>query len=295
MARYYYRGTSLSSAVEEELGDGRIDGFEANIYRGELDMHDPQATVTRGTPVEDIQWFTPEGEDRGYLTETQGVTGGLTNLLGAAIGFASGVPLVLYLRRSALNGTAATVRYGLDWFDGHEGALAWVYGRAVDGEIRTPTEGLMGLTTMTESGPEVWEWGHRQLDATAMTYDDEHEAVVFADHIDIADACESVAITLEGRRSPAQALATFDGYHAGYGADRETDISRWSDEELLATLHREVRAAVPQPINDLWTLNLSTHVMESVRAVPEEAFDFAYSDGQFLRDYDAVPDYLLGR
>jgi len=293
MTDYLYRGTSLTAANNEEFANGRIEGYEVNIYRGRLDMFDPQETVARGTSIKDVQWWKPKGEDRGYLKETQGVTGGLSDIIGTAIGFSSGVPLVLYLNRRALNGTGAKIRYGYDWFDHYEGALAWVYGRSVSGEIRTMDNGLMGLTTETPQGPQVWEWGHRDLNGAAMAYEDEQEVLVMDDHIDIAGACESVALILEGRRTPTQALATFDGYHAGFGGDGE-DTSRWRTERVLDTLHHEIQQNSAMRIDDLWTINLTTAMLEKANVVPRNSFDFAYNGTRVIENYDAVPSYLMG-
>ena len=294
MPDYYYRGTSLSSAITGELGSGRIDGYTANIYRGDLDTVTPQATVARETPVDQLPWWTPKGEDRPYLTETQGITGGLTQLIGTAVGFSTGVPVVLYLRESGLNGTPTPVRYGYDYFDSIEGAAQWVYGESVTGEVRTVEDGLIGLTTTTADGPVIWEWGQRDLNESLRVYEDEREALVLADHIDIAPACAAVAIVLEGRRTPAQALATFDGYHAGFGSDG-TDISRWSETEQLEQLHEEVQSAVPATIPDLWTINLTSTIPGRVNDLQFRAFDYAYQPGRGRLNHGETPDHLLGR
>lgn len=295
MVRYLYRGTSLSKANEEEFYDGRIDGFTANIYRGRLDTESPNATQPRGVSLQSLPWWTDGGRvEDPILREEQGVTGGLTNVIGTAIGFSTGVPLVIYLKESSLNGTGHRVRYGYDWFDANPGALAWVYGESVDGEVRTEREGLIGLTTMGEGGPKVWVWGDRDLDSSTKTYEDEREVLVMEDHIDITGAIESVVVMLEGRRTPTQALAAFDGYHAGFGDADETDTSRWAEERVFSTLHDEVQREAAMALNDLWILDLRTQMMGSFREIPPDTVDAAY-DGETVYDGpDAIPGYLLG-
>lgn len=294
MTSYLYRGTSLSAANEEEFGDGRIHGFEANIYRGEFQPEGLHSTIARGTPLDDLPWRRPDPDMTPYLEEDQGVTGGLTNVIGTAIGFSTGIPLVLYLRESSLNGGGRPIRYGYEWFNATPGALAWVYGTSVSGEIRGVNEGLLGLTTMTESGPQVWEWGKRDLDGAGMAYEDEREVLVMDDDIRVAGSMESVALMLEGRRTPTQALATFDGYHAGFGDDG-VDTSRWPARQVLETVYDEMHAKAEVSLPDLWIVNLSTSIMGSMPRIPEEAFDFAYNGRAVIEDYDAVPDHILGR
>lgn len=295
MSSYVYRGVSMKAALDQELGPGVIEGHTSTIRKGKLDVENPQATVARGTPVDELNWWMPEGEDRPFLVEKQGVTGGLTHVLGTAISFSNPpVPLVFYLKESRLNGTAARVRYAYDWFDSYPAALDWVYGQSVSGEVRTLDEGLMALTTETANGPEIWEWGHDQLGGSAMAYEDERELLVFADHIDVAPCCDGVAIVFEGTRNPTTSLASFEGYHAGYETEG-VDVSLWSRERRLDALHAKVREASNQPISNLWTINLSTTLMSKLHEIPESAFDYAYDGQRVIEDYDEVPDWLLGR
>lgn len=285
----------MKAALDEELGRGVVSGHTSTEYRGELDMHNPDATVARGTPVDEIQWWLPDPDAQPYMTKEHGVTGGLTSTLGAAIRFSNPpIPMVFYLKERGLNGTPTPINYSYDWFDSHPGGLDWVYGESVSGEVRTLSEGLMGLTTETETGPEVWEWGRDDLQRTAMTYEDESELLVFSDHIDISPCCDGVAIILQGTRNPQTAIAGFDGYHAGFGSDGQ-DVSRWSDERILETIHAKVREESAQPIDTLWTINLTSTLMESMREIPPEIFDYAYDGSRMIEEYDEVPQWLLGR
>lgn len=297
MTNYLYRGTSLSQANEEEFADQRIDGDTSTLYKGRLDMHNPHATVPRETPVQDIDWYRPDGVDPedAYLTDQQGVTGGVTGTIGTAIQFTDGIPIVLYLRESALNGTGVGVRYNYDFFDAHPGALAWVYGRSVSGEVHAEDEGLIGLTTQTAGGPAVWEWGRVNLNQEAAVYEDEREVLVFEDSIDIAGACAAVAITLEGRRTAKQALATFEGYHASPFADAsDGNVNRMRDSDVLPALHSAFHGESAMQIDNLVTINLSKSIMGRLHQIPEGAFEWAYTDTSGFVGYDEVAPFLLG-
>lgn len=294
-----YRGTSLSSAVEAELDTGKIEGFTHNIYEGELDMHDPQSTVARQTPVSELQWWTPEGFDADerdpYMTKTQPVTGGVTNRIGTAIGFSGGVPIVFYLQEGSLKPNPTPVRYGYDWFDSYRGGLAWVMGKNITGEVRGANEGLIALTTSTADGPKVWHWGKHELERRTRDHDDERELLARSEAIDISDACKGVAIMLEGRRTPTQALATFDGYHAGFGDETEINTGRWKETRVLETLHEEVRQKAKMPVPNLYTVNLTTQMLGSYREVPAEGYDYAYTEAEGRMDYEETPSFILGR
>ena len=220
MTETLYRGTTLTSALLNELGTGSISGSRFEIYKGRIAAENPGKAAAKGVSVDDIDWWTPEGFDGDpYLTETVDIVGGLSDSIGTAIGFARGVPIVFYLDRSKLSRTPTPVQYRLDWFDRTPGALAWV--SEEDGEVRGEDAGLFGLTTNTENGPQVWEWGDT-LASTATTYQDESEQLAFTRELDVSGAIMAAAVMLEGRRTVKQALATFDGYHAGFGGDDET-------------------------------------------------------------------------
>lgn len=295
----YYRGTSLRDAREKELQDGMKDGFTFNIHKGRLDMHDPQSTVAAGTPLEEIQWWTPEGEDRGYLTEQQGVTGGFTHTFGSAVGFAAGdVPLVFYFTPGGFNGTDRTIRYTYDFFDSTPGALAWVEGvgkGSATGEIHAMDEGLMGLTI--EGAPGHYQldrhWGHEDMRSLARRHEGETEVVMMESEADVQAAMDTVAVFLEGLHEPGRALAAFDGYSSGFG-DPGEDVSRMGDEELLSNLHAEVRAASNIPLPDLWTVSVDTRVMDDVPNVAPRDVDIAYDGTTVYEDGEDIPQYLLG-
>lgn len=284
-----YRGVSLTKALSVELATGIVSGHTVSLYKGRLDTPNPNAHVSRGTPVEELAWWKPEGmeDEDGYFTETQGVTGGFTHTVGAAIGFG---PIVMYFDRL---GSGGRINYNYRYFDATPGALAWVYGDNIEGEVRDQEHGLIGLTSMGDSGPVVWRWGEDELRRDAMQYQDEREALVWDDEVDISRTLSTVAIVLEGRRTPTQMLANFDGYHAGY-ADEGENTARWSTEKTLATLHDEFRSRAGVDIPELWTINLNSTLMEKFARVPESAFDFAYDGEAIYDEYDAVPTRLLG-
>jgi hypothetical protein len=298
MSRWLYRGTSLNDAREKELATGKKDGYTFSIHRGRLDMHDPQATVPAGTPLEEIEWWRPEGEDRGYLTDQQGVTGGFTSTLGSAVGFASGdVPLVFYFQSGGFNGTDMPVRYKYDFFDSFPGVAAWVEGvgrGTATGEVHAEEEGLMALTVGDEEGhPQLDRyWGHEDMRGLARRHEGESEVVVMDSEADVERAVQTVAIFLEGLHEPGRALASFDGYSAGY--DEGEDVGRMGDEELLSNLHTEVRAASNIDIPDLWTVSVDTRVMDDVPNVAPGQVDIAYDGATVYEDGDAIPQHLLG-
>ncbi len=294
MPNYLYRGTTLNAANEAEFANQRIEGFTAEIYRGIVPDEQVHKTVPKGTPVDELPWEDPSGNPGEPLATEQGVTGGLSDVIGTGIGFASGaVPLVFYLHERSLNGTGTRVRYTYDFFSSMPGALAWVYGGIAKGEIHTESEGLLGITSHDEGTPVVWEWGHDDIRRKTMQYEEENEVLVFEDHIDISGAVESTAIVLEGRRDPAAALGAFDGYHAGFGDEGES-VARWSDEEIATALHREVRESAEAPLSDLWTLNLNSSMQEKLNVIPRDDFEWAFDGDRIIEDYDAVPQHLMG-
>jgi hypothetical protein len=292
---YYYRGTSLSAANAEEFANGRIEGTETTVYAGELLDDWRQYGVTAGHSLEDVPWWSPEGEDRQYLQSDVGVTGGLTTSIGTAIGFSNGIPTVLYVNERKLNGRDSPVRYGKDYFDSMKGALGWVTGASVSGEIHDRTDGVVGLTTETEEGTVVKYWGTREMANRARQHQDEFEALVFEDHIDIVDAMDSVGLWMEGAVGPRNVLNSFDGYSTYSEGGDDVDFSEWLLSDILDALYREYRRRAATDIEDLWLFNLDTTLMGSYTEVPVGDVAWAYDGSVLYQDMDRVPDYLLGR
>lgn len=293
MGDYYYRGTSLTAASEQELATGEVSGFTTTLYKGEFRSQYPDAAVARETPVRDLPWWTPEGhEGTGYITETQPVTGGLTNTLGTAVGFARGIPLVFYIDQSAVRG--GPVQYRKDYFDAQPGALAWVYGDNISGEVRSPQGDLYGLVSETSTGPVVWRWGVDQLRTDARQYQDEREVIALTDAISLPRTASAVALVFEGPRTPQTVLANLDGYHAGWGDEDEVDVTRWSDEEVLAELHAIVRNSGEYVPPRIYSVGLGVRLMEKFANIPLDGVSFTY-DGQELVDGpDGVPEWVFG-
>lgn len=296
---YYYRGTSLTDAADRELGTGRLDGATFTMYKGEIREPDRSKTIPRGTPVADLPWWTPEGhpeDDAGHRTETVAVTGGLTHTLGTAIGFATGLPLVFYYDRSAL-GRSMAVSYDEAFFEDVPGALAWVTGAGTTGEIRSFQGDLYGLTR-APSEPSVDaavdEWFGTGLRTRARRHRDEREVLVRESSIDVAQACEAIAIVTEGGIDPQTVLAQQDGYHAGFGDADATDIARWSDEEILAELAQMVRDAAQGKSPTVYGIGLDTRMMEKFPGVPDDDIAWVYDGDRVSDDPNAVPGFLLG-
>jgi len=290
MSNILYRGTSLSGAIKEELGPGVVYGDTFDIFEGRLQDGEASKTVAKQTPVDELNWWTPEGFDgTPYMTDTQSVTGGFSRLIGTAIGFSNGVPIVLYLDESNISASLTPIRYNLGFFDHYDGSFAWV--AEEDGEVRDEDGGVVGLTTDSASGPVIWDWG-TSLERSARQYEEESELIASTEQVDVSGAIKSVAIMLEGRRTPSQALATFPGYHAGFG-DSGENIGRWSEVEVLEELHRKVKERAQMPNLDLVTVNLTTNVMEKVSYLDDTGFDYAYIDGE-RKPHDETPEYLLG-
>lgn len=297
MARYIYRGTSLSAAAEQELGEGYIEGFEYDVYTGILDKNDVDSTEPRGTLVEDLPWADPEGNPGEPLRQTQGVTGGMSNRLGTAIGFSGGVPIVLYLAEGRLNGQTVQVRYNYGWFETYEGALPWVEGSPVTGEIRDQEAGLVGIFTDNDGERRVWKWGTDELQQSVWAYDDEREYLVFTDRVDISPALTGVVVWLEGGRTVTQALSALSGYHGGFGgfdAGDATDVSSWSDEKKYRTLHEEVQKRSNHRIGNLYTVLHGQHVMNSVSTIPSDGFVEAYDGDRIIEDQSELPRWVFG-
>jgi len=282
-----FRGLALSTALSNELSTGAVNGQTVSLYKGRLDHPSAEATITRGEPLEQVPWWVPEGmeDEPGHLTETVGMTGGFTPTIGSALAFG---PVILFL--DGVSGSR--VRYSYRYFNNTPGALAWVYGDNIEGEIRAEDEGLVGLTSMGSGGPVVWRWGRDDLERDAMTYEDEDEVLVPTAKVDIGRSLETVMLVLEARRTPASMLATFEEYSAGFGSGE--DVSRWSTGEVLGTLHEEIERRSAVDIPEMWTLNLSTTCLEKMGRIQPDGFDYAY-DGEIIYDeHSAVPDRLLG-
>lgn len=290
-----YRGTSLTAANAAEFGIGKTTGFEANIYSGRLDTETPNAHRPRGMPIDELPWWTPdETVEKGYLTETQGVVGGITPNLGTAIQFSEGIPIVLYLDESAAS--PARVSYNYQWFDSMPGALAWVAGGQVDGEIRTHDEGLVGLSTTGENDqPLVHSWSQDDMQSKSVQYVDEREWLVFDESVDVSGAIEAVATVIESSRGPKSVLAGMDGYHAGYrDYPDKVDVSEYSDREALLQIHTEISDQFATPIDNYWVVLLSSRLLEGFESVPADTFEVACDGQRCVTEVSDLPGYLLG-
>lgn len=291
-----YRGLTLDEANESEFPDRVIRGAEYDIYYGRLEGQKPDATIARLTPVEELSWWDDGGRvDDPILRKTQGITGGMTHTIGTAIGFSGDIPIVLCLDESALNGSAMPVDYRRSWFDSVEGALAWVQGGQISGEVRTEDEGLIGLTTDTEFGPAVWEWGRDRVRATSMQYYGEHESIVRSSSVDIEGALMDVVTYLESQRSPKQVLSLFEKYTASPRYEDGIDISEWSDEEIMRALYQSIRDRANDPLENYWLVVLDSVIMDDVWQIPRDTFVRAYDGSSFYTDPDDIPPHLLGR
>jgi hypothetical protein len=289
---YLYRGVTLEQALVNEFGKGEISGVESMVYSGRLTEDSDSIHAARGTPLEELPWWVPEGsEDKGYHGEATSVTGGVTDRIGTAYNFSGGIPLVLFLDERSIS--AAQIRYDIRSFDGMEGVFPWVYGESVNGEIRDMEEGLVGLTTMTETGPAVWRWGRETLKRDAMQYEDERELIALSDGIPVEGPLEDVVIPAQGRQGPNRLLADFDGYYSGYRDQDATDVSQFSTEEAAARLRDEVAATLPDWAPDVWVVGLEKSMLEHFWEIHEETFGWAY-DGERMYDYSTVPDRFVG-
>lgn len=294
MSDYLYRGTSLTGENQSVYEDGIREGITANIYKGELDTEYPQQTQPRDLPIEELPWWKPEGEHRGYFTEQTGVTGGLTHTLGTAIGFSTGIKTVLYLRERDLNGTGITVRYGYDFLDSVEGAATYIFGDSIDGEIRTINDGLIGLTTMGDQGPKLWYWGKDDINSRVMGWQDEREVLVLDDHADLGRALESVAIFGENQVTANRLLANMDGYYSGYGSDGGIDVSGLDHRQAARHLHDAYQSEAKRDLADLWYIYLDKTILGDFGHIPEDTFGFAFDGDEFYEERSSVPAHLLG-
>jgi hypothetical protein len=291
VSNYVYRGSSFKKLQGQEFSTGEIEGHTASIFRGRLDTETPHATVPRGTPVEDLPWWVPEGiEDKGYVVEEKGVTGGLTRTLGTAINFG---PVVLFLNQRDMRHTPVQVSYNYGFFDGYEGALSWVKGGNVGGEIHTEEEGLIGLVTETETGWTVTDWGKNQMEVLSMRHTDERELLAAQDSISVDRSLESVGMYLQSRRSVTRMLADQPGYHSGTRRGDGIDASAMDESEAARRLHELIQGRANRHLPDFWLVVLNSKMMEHFHEVPEGTFEYATDGTSIVADRARVPGHLL--
>jgi len=295
MSRYYYRGSSWSDSKDAELGVGKVLGDTYTIYAGVFDDNVLYKPVAPGRGVEELPWFTPEGFDgTPYIERRRGVTGGLTESVGTAMGFASGIQLVFYINQSSLNGRSARVQYKREWMTEFEGALAHIVGEEVSGEIHDQDTGVVGLTREDAYGPVVQHWGPDSLDGMAMAVEEEREVIVQAPSIDLTPCCDAIAIVQMGRVTPQKQLLTLDGAGINTLPESAYPVNELNTEEAQDLLHQEIRERAAIDPQGLISLNLSTTDVSTVGVIPESAFEYAYTQQDGFLDYDEAPGYLLG-
>jgi hypothetical protein len=277
MSNYMYRGGSLSGFNDSEFVTGEIKGREFTIYKGEI--RDPPAEVPKGTPVDQLPWWSPEGfEDEPYFTETAGVTGGVTYNIGTAINFGSGLPMVLFLNES--NFSCSRVSYGYDFADSVPGAAAWVLGDFTEGEVRTPEHGLLGIVESGESGPQIGDWGKRAITTGLQGFVEERECLVHSSSINVDRSLDHVVSYVTPSAIPRYVRGT-----------SVNDSPRDVVPELWGSI---VADAVRDIADEFWVAALNTTLLEQVREIAPRAIDFAY-DGERVYDSGEVPEFILGR
>jgi hypothetical protein len=295
MSPYYYRGTSWSMSRTMEFRKGIVKGNTYNIYAGQFDDNDLYKHIPSGTSVEDLPWFEPEGNDiKPYIERRRGVTGGLTESLGTAAGFASGIQIVFYIEQSRISGRAARVIYDRDWMTDFEGALAHIAGPETTGEVHDTREGIVGLTSTTPSGDVLESWGVDELARQSTSLEEEREVIVQERQIDLSPCCDAIAILQLGRVTPNAQLEKLRTTGGRNIRNPPTPASELTEEEAQFTLHKEIRERSAIDPQLLITLNLSTRDISLVDTIPESAFSYAYTQDDGMMEYDEVEPFVLG-
>lgn len=277
-----YRGTSFEMAKDAEFSDGQVRGRQIDLVTGFIDPDDVDEDWAGGV-VDDLPWEL--GPDYGSAS----IVGGLSNRLGAAASFAAGgIPLVFHFREGQLP-TIRSVRYEYDWFNGVEGAMAWVDGVAT-GELRI-NEDLRGLL-VDEGDAQRIRYYENGVRDRARQYNEEMEQIITGnDRVDISGATRAVVSYIN---RPVAALASRPGY-ARLDTKMTTDetiVGDWSDERALRELFDIVNEAAPEWA-EVWVAQINKVLaMERWGFQPEWVDRVIGPEGEM--DGSQAPEWLLG-
>lgn len=278
---HLYRGASLSQFNEQEFRTGEIAGGTYTVYRGTQPREGGMPSVQPGTPLEDVPSWTPEGEDRKWMVEEVGITGGITDNIGTAVVFGGGVPMLLYLDESRTN--AMRLQYTRRDFDGIPGGLPHV--NEEDGEIRyfTPEneERLVGLVRDAPAGPEVHRFGYDEMEMEAMQHGREHEWVHQDTSLDISRALDGTATFIQRRG--------LDSLLSALGFEQEG----LTDAQIMRIAHSAIIKEANMDITPYWLVLLDSVMLEQFAEFEEDWIDMAY-DGEMIRAPDEVPPWVRG-
>lgn len=278
---HLYRGASLSQFNQQEFATGEIAGGTYTVYRGTQPREGGMPSVQPGTPIEDVPSWSPEGEDRKWMVDKVGVTGGLTGNIGTAVTFGGGVPMLLYLDESRTS--ASRLQYTRRDFNTMPGALPHV--TEDDGEIRyfddNHEEQLVGLLREEPSGMEVHRFGIDAMERESQQYNREGEWVHRSESLDISRALDGTATFIQRRQLGSMLDAL--GFE-------EADMS---EAEMMRVAHSAVISDAQMDITPYWLVLLDSQMLEQFPVFEEEWIDRAY-DGDRVRSADEVPAWVRG-
>jgi hypothetical protein len=296
-----YRGLGLHSALDTEFTKHRIDGKLISVVSGEMETI-PERGDAATHSVDLLDWD--------QMNEKQvPVTGGLTSNIGAATHFAvplggSDIPVVLVLDAEEMDHDIIEIDYSLDWFDEHEGVLAWVETLA-ESELRVNGQ-LYGLTS---DGGAINRWGRSDVEhrATSNTYVRERESVATTESIDFKNThigtVSIYPIEPGATGSPRTILAKTARERVdrlGIRTIRDVDRKFDSQPEIVEFLHGIAEDKMAHIDAPYWSVVTESdggklRMTKDTETISPEHFKFACnSDDGIVNNYDAVPAWALG-
>ena len=258
---YFYRGTNMSLALQQEFNDGKIHGDSYNIYICTLE-EDYQDINPVGKSIQELNLWEPGAEygaGKAIHDGSASVTGGLTSQISTSVGFGGSLPLLMYFPESEVDAYEYNYRR-----PAQRGVSAWVYGSNADGELwHYSKDGSEQKVVGILDGEEIIDWG----DGIVSNYANEREALVRDSYIDVTRSLQAVAVTIQQERGR---------------------------KDVLREKYEEARELIPMNVPSLWVLALRGQVLGDFYDLSDE-LTLAYDGQQFYDSPNQIPGYLLGR
>jgi hypothetical protein len=255
--------------------------------------------------LEDIGFIPPEttltelNRQRGASSTTPvsrteySVVGGFTDGIGAALEFASGIPLVIYLDADRITPRLEPIQYTHEWFSDHPGVYSHVQEGTHLAELHDTNVGLFA-EVRTRNTPVVRHTPAYSIVEYLERFSKEMEYMAYADRVDISSALTDVALFLTPRFDARRALAQIPPYRFGDSNHMGVDVTDWSRERAVGTLAEEAADMLGYRHEDINIVATNTAIAYRATVIVPYDVEYVYLDGELTEDPFFAPSYLFG-
>lgn len=295
--RYLYRGTDLRAAASNELAELERLGEQQVAYKMTLDPEPPSVDeidfIPPETTLTELQWQRGIFRGKPVGRTEYSVVGGFTDGIGAALDFASGIPLVIYLDADRITPRLEPIQYTHEWFSDHPGVYSHVQQGIHVAELHDTNVGLFA-EVRTRNTPVVRYTPAHSIVDMLENFSREMEYVAYADRVDLSSALRDVTVFLTPRFDARWALAQIPPYRLGDSNNMGVDVTDWPRQRAVGTLAQKAADMLGYGYEDITIVATKTAIASRATVIAPHEVEYVYVDGELTEDPFVAPNYLFG-